>query len=333
MTRFDDNLWHEVERKYGSELSGADGPLSSGPRRRLPIIAGTTLGVAGASAAAVVVLGAASSPPAFAVTSNPDGTVSVVIHRVDGIPGANRRLAQLGIRVRAVPVNAQCQAAVAPALKQVTIATLKHDRGSGWIGGVAGGVNARIRPAQIARDRTLVIAAVPSKGQVRLVRGRAVRGAIPGCLPPVALLRGTARGVKARILSCSVVPSPSKHPITVFPSGANTTATNETTSTSPATGSATTTGPATAAASPKTQTVVTPTTNQTVTTGATATATSTATATTGSGPSPGWQSQTSGSSASATPVAPPPIMQACLNAARHVAEGRGGVQLSEHASH
>ena len=77
MTRFDDNLWREVERTYGSELAGADGPLSSGPRRRLPVIAGASLGVAGASAAAVIVLSAASSPPAFAVTSHPDGTVSV----------------------------------------------------------------------------------------------------------------------------------------------------------------------------------------------------------------------------------------------------------------
>jgi hypothetical protein len=331
MTRFDDNLWREVERKYGSELSGADGPLSSGPRGRLPIIAGTTLGVAGASAAAVIVLGAASSPPAFAVTSHPDGTVSVVIRRIDGIRGANRRLAQLGIRVRAVQVNAQCQAAVAPALKHVTIASFKRAHGAAWVSAVNGGVNARIRPAQIARDRTLVIAAVPSKGQMRLVRGRAVRGAIPGCLPPVALLRGTARGIRPRILSCAVVPSPSKHPVTVFP-GANTTATNETTSTAPTTtGSATATGPVTAPAPPKTQTVVTPTTNQTVTTATTGT--STATATTGSGTSPGWQSQTSGSSAPPTPVTPPPIMQACLNAARRAAKVQEVPQGSARANH
>jgi hypothetical protein len=333
MTRFDDNLWREVERKYGSELAGADGPLSSGPRRRLPVIAGASLGVAGASAAAVIVLSAASSPPAFAVTSHPDGTVSVVIRRLDGIRGANRRLAQLGIRVRAVQVNAQCQATVAPALKHVTIASFKRAHGAAWVAAASGGVNARIRPAQIARDRTLVIAAVPSKGQVRLVRGRAVRGAIPGCLPPVALLRGTARGIKSRILSCAVVPSPSNHPVTVFPSGANTTATNETTSTAPTTtGPATTTGRATAPPTSTTnQTAPTPTTNQTLTTASTVT--TTATATTGSGPSPGWQSQTSGSSASPTPVAPPPIMQACLNAARRAAKVQEVPQASSRAKH
>ncbi len=128
MTRFDDNLWREVERRYGSELSNADGPLSSPPRRRLPMIAGASLGVAGASAAAVVVLSAASSPPAFAVTTHRDGTVSLVIRRIDGISGANRRLAQLGIHVRAVQVDAQCQAAVAPALRHVTVAGVTRNR-------------------------------------------------------------------------------------------------------------------------------------------------------------------------------------------------------------
>jgi hypothetical protein len=310
MTRFDDNLWREVERRYGSELSGADGPLSSGPRRRLPMIAGASLGVAGASAAAVVVLSAASSPPAFAVTTHRDGSVSLVIRRIDGIPGANRRLAQLGIHVRAVQVDARCQAAVAPALKQVTIASFKRDRHAGWVGAVDGDVKAKIRPAQIAGDRTLVIAAVASKGQVRLVRGRAVRGAIPGCLPPAALLRGAARGVRPRILSCAVSPLPSRHPVVVVPPGTNTTATNETTSTAPARGSATTGS----------------TTNWTTTAGpstATApTATTATTATTGSGTATGTGTTTSSSPAGSTPVQPPPVLRACLNAARRAARGQ-----------
>jgi hypothetical protein len=312
MTRFDDNLWREVERRYGAELSNADGPLSSGPRRRVPVIAGASLGVAGASAAAVIVLSAASSPPAFAVTTHRDGTVSVVIRRIDGIPGANHRLAQLGIRVRAVQVDAQCQAVVAPALKQVTIANLKRDHGAGWVGGVAGGVKARIRPQQIARNHTLVIAAVPSKGQVRLVRGRSVRGAIPVCLPPVALVRSVTRGGKPEILSCGIRHLPLNHRIVVAPP-ANTTATNETTSTGPAKGWTKTTAPQ---APPATATVTTPT-PATATATATATGTGTGTSTaTGSGTTTG--SETTQSPASGGPfgVKAPPILQACVAAAR-----------------
>jgi hypothetical protein len=305
MTRFDDNLWRDVERRYGSELSKADGPLSSGPRRRVPVIAGASLGVAGASAAAVIVLGAASSSPAFAVTTHRDGTVSVVIRRIDGIPGANRRLRQLGIRVQAVQVDAQCQAAVAPALRQVTVATLKRDHGAGWVGGVAGGVKAKIRPQQIAQHRTLVIAAVPSKGQVRLVRGRSVRGAIPGCLPPVALVRSVTRGGKPQILSCGSRQLPPNHRIVVGPA-TNTTATNETASTGPASGSTKTTAPQTP---PAAATVTTPTTA----TAATTTTTSTAT---GSGTTTGSEAKQSPSSAGPFGVKAPPILQACVAAAR-----------------
>jgi hypothetical protein len=314
MTRFDDNLWREVERRYGAELSEADGPLSPGPRRRLPMIAGATLGVAGASAAAVVVLGAANSPPAFAVTTHRDGSISVVIRRLDGISGANRRLAQLGIHVRAVRVDAQCQAAVAPALRHVTVARLKRSRQAGWIGSVEGGVKASIRPQQIARNHTLVIAAVPSKGQVRLVRGQAVRGAIPGCLPPVAWVWGIAASGRRQTVFCS--PAPPRHPVVVNPA-TDTTATNETTSTAPSSGSATTTGPV-AAPAPNAKTVVTPTISQTLTTAGTATTATTGsgTATTGSGTTTNWQSTT----APGSPVAPPPILQACLAAARHAAQ-------------
>jgi hypothetical protein len=315
MTRFDDNLWREVERRYGSELSRADGPLSSGPRRRLPIIAGTTLGIAGASAAAVIVLSAASSSPAFAVTTHPDGTVSVVIHRIDGIAGANRRLAQLGIRVRAVEVDSRCQASVAPALRQVTIVSFKRDRHAGWIGGVEGGVNARIHPAQIARDRTLVIAAVPSKGQVRLVRGRAVRGAIPGCLPPVALLQSIGRGGKPRILSCGVPQLLHMHPVVVHP-GTNTTATNETTSTGPASGWTATPSPA-----------------LTATTGtAPAPATTVTSTATGSGTTTDSGTTTGSSPAAPRGVEAPPILQACVAAARRAAQADHRAQTSAGAT-
>jgi hypothetical protein len=281
------------------------------------VIAGASLGVAGASAAAVVVLGAASSPPAFAVTTHRDGTVSVVIRRIDGIPGANHRLAQLGIRVRAVQVDAHCQAVVAPALRQVTVATLKRDHGAGWVGGVAGGVKAKIRPQQIARHRTLVIAAVPSKGEVRLVRGRSVRGAIPGCLPPVALMQSVTRGGKPQILSCGIRQLPPNHRIVVVPA-TNTTATNETTSTGPASGSTKTTASQTRAATPPAAaTVPTPT-----TAAATTTATVTSTAT-GSGTTTGSQTTQSSSSSGPFGVAAPPILQACVAAARRAQTDQG----------
>jgi hypothetical protein len=208
MTRFDDNLWREVEGKYGPELSEAAGPLHPRSRLRVPVIAGTSLGVVGGSAAAVIVLTAASSSPAFAVTPHRDGTVSVVIRRIEGIPGANQRLAQLGIHARAVRVADGCQAPAARALARVTVMTLARDVHRNWVDASPGAIHARIRPAQIPSGRTLVIPAIRTGTLVRLVRGGAVRGVVPACLPPAVGIQTTPTGTGIRVVACRVAISP-----------------------------------------------------------------------------------------------------------------------------
>jgi hypothetical protein len=156
----------------------------------------------GAGAAAVIVLTAAGSSPAFAVTPHRDGTVSVVIRRVEGIPGANRRLAQLGIRARAVRVAEGCQVAPPGALSRIAVATLVRHGHTNWVGGTPGAIKTQIRPAQIPSGRTLVISAVRAGTLVRLARGRAVPGAIPACLPPAVQVRTNARGAVVQMVAC-----------------------------------------------------------------------------------------------------------------------------------
>ncbi len=50
--------------------------------------------------AAASLLGASTSSPAFAVTRNPDGTVTVKLTKPSGIAGANKRLAAMGVRAQ-----------------------------------------------------------------------------------------------------------------------------------------------------------------------------------------------------------------------------------------
>lgn len=194
MTKFEDNLWREVEDKYGPELSDAAGPLHPRSRLRGPVIAGTSLGIVGAGVAVVIVLTAANSSAAFAVTPHRDGTVSVVIRRIEGIRGANRRLAQLGIRARAVQVADGCPLPAARALASVTVMTLARDRHRKWVNAAPRAMNDRIRPAQIPSGRTLVIPAIRTGALVRLVRGRAVRGVVPACLSPSVRIQTSPTG-------------------------------------------------------------------------------------------------------------------------------------------
>jgi hypothetical protein len=300
MTRFEDNLWREVEGKYGPELSEAAGPLHPRSRLRVPVIAGTSLGVVGGSAAAVIVLTAASSSPAFAVTPHRDGTVSVVIRRIEGISGANQRLAQLGIHARAVRVADGCEMPAARALARVTVMTWTRDGHKNWVTASPGTIRASIRPAQIPSGRTLVIPAIRAGTRVRLVRGRAVRGVVPACLPAAIGVQTTSTSSGLSVVTCRRAIPLHARLVTPGP-GTNTTSTN--------------------AAPPQTtvtQTTATPATTTTTDSGTNTDATTTTDSgtatdsgtTTGSGTTPSW-----------TPVGPanhalpPALLRACRLAA------------------
>jgi hypothetical protein len=310
MTKFEDNLWREVEDKYGAELSDAAGPLHAHSRLCRPAMAGASLGVVGASTAAVIILTAASSPPAFAVTTHRDGTISVVIRRIEGIRGANRRLAELGIHARAVRVADGCQAVPPGPLSQIAVATFVRNGRTNKIGDTPGWTTTKIRPAQIPSGRTLVMPAVRAGAVVRFVRGRTVSGAIPGCLPPSVQVRASSRGAVVQMIACrGGVPMRAfrgqipLHPRFIAPSPeASTVSTNA--------------GPPSATL---TETTISP-----ATTTDTGTTTNAGTATTGTGTTTNTETTTgtsTGTTQSPTPARPPevtlppPLVRACRLAA------------------
>ncbi len=243
MSDFEDNLWREVQRTYGAALSDAPDPLHRPSRLRRPVLAGTSLGVVGGSVAAVILLTAASSSPAFAVTRHSDGTVSVVIRRIEGIAGANRRLQFLGIRARAVAVSGFCRAVPPRALAQVSVATVRG-RSVNWVRVAPGRMAERIRPAQIPAGRTLVIPTVPGGAAVRLVHGRVVSGPVPACLPPVVFFRQVSGSGRGRFVVCRAGITQSPGTILARPAP-NTTDTNATGTDTNGTGTTATNGTAT----------------------------------------------------------------------------------------
>ncbi len=101
MTEFEDNLWLEVVREHGDKLARARRPVRKHRRAtRHQLLAGTTVGLAAAATAAALLFAASTSPPAFAVTRNPDGTVTVNLRQPSGIAGANEKLAAMGVRAQ-----------------------------------------------------------------------------------------------------------------------------------------------------------------------------------------------------------------------------------------
>jgi hypothetical protein len=82
----------------------------TGPRRR--VLAGSTLGLAGVGTAVVLALSGSAAPPAFAITTNGDGSVLVNINRLESLPAANHKLTAMGIHEQVTIYMATGPAAV-----------------------------------------------------------------------------------------------------------------------------------------------------------------------------------------------------------------------------
>ncbi len=116
MSKFEDHLWREFMREHGHALAQMSTPTAKHVGRGPRLVAGISVGLAGVGVAVALVLGAASTSPAFAVTRNHDGTVTISIQRASGIAGANARLNQLGVRAKVmqqVPADYRCTSWVA----------------------------------------------------------------------------------------------------------------------------------------------------------------------------------------------------------------------------
>jgi hypothetical protein len=114
MSKYTDQLWRDLVREHGATLAHADRPAPGRASllRRPRVLAGSTLGLAGVGTALVLVLGAASSTPAYAITTNGDGSVLVTINQNSALPQANAKLAAMGIREQVTIYMASGAAAV-----------------------------------------------------------------------------------------------------------------------------------------------------------------------------------------------------------------------------
>ena len=108
MTRFADQLFDDLMQEHGTALAHVSVPAAR--QRRLatrPVL--LTAGAGGVALAVTVgTLAAGGGSPAYAVTTHPDGTVTLAVYQTSGIAGANSKLHDLGDRVVVVPVKAGC---------------------------------------------------------------------------------------------------------------------------------------------------------------------------------------------------------------------------------
>lgn len=121
MSEFEDNLWLTVVREHADELARTERTGQHRRATRPQLLAGTTVGLAAIATTAALLFGASTSPAAFAVTRNPDGTVTVNLMQPSGIAGANEKLATMGVRAEIAaqaktPPKLVCPGGTAPTI-------------------------------------------------------------------------------------------------------------------------------------------------------------------------------------------------------------------------
>jgi hypothetical protein len=108
MTKFADDLYHDLMREHGPALAATRPPAP--PRRPLAsrrvVLAAGAGGLAVAATAGSLV--ALSGTPAYALTTNHDGSIVLAVYQPAGVAQANAKLRAIGAKVIVVPVGAGC---------------------------------------------------------------------------------------------------------------------------------------------------------------------------------------------------------------------------------
>lgn len=186
MSRFEDRLWSELVEQHGALLAEPAARVPSAPPaarrfRRAPAAA-VALAMLAALVALVIALGHGGGTSAYAVVTNPDGTVTVTIDELVGVEPANERLEALGLPVRIPSVKAGCPTSRAE-LKPANVPAGRSRQIAEPTGG-PGHYSLRIDPAAIPRGDTLVLTAHEVRPGVIFLRSLVIEGAAPSCLAP-----------------------------------------------------------------------------------------------------------------------------------------------------
>jgi hypothetical protein len=110
MTNFADQLFDDLMREHGPALAATSSPAArrSIATRRTLLATGTGFVAVAATVGGLMASGGGGTP-AYALTTHPDGTVTLDVYQAAGIAGLNTKLHQVGDdQVVVVPVGAGC---------------------------------------------------------------------------------------------------------------------------------------------------------------------------------------------------------------------------------
>jgi hypothetical protein len=181
--RFEDRLWGELVEQHGAVLAEQPVLAHVAPRRvRRGPLGAVALALALGLAALVIALGRGGATSAYAVVSNPDGTITVTIRELAGVEPANERLEELGVPARIPPAREDCPTSRADL--QPAHLTPEQSRETFEPVGGNGGYSVRIDPKAIPAGDTLLLRAYELPSGLIAMRALVIEGPAPSCLAP-----------------------------------------------------------------------------------------------------------------------------------------------------
>ncbi|HEY6497273.1 MAG TPA: hypothetical protein VIZ43_28690 [Trebonia sp.] len=195
MTKFSDQLFDDLIQEHGPQLAATRVPAA--PKRRVahPVRLSAVGGGIAAVAAAVGLLTAGGASPAYAVTSNANGSVSLDVYNQSGIAGANQALQKMGDgRVVLVADQTICRSInslpKAPGAPKIRVSGFAKEQANGKYLSVVPGsftVYAHDIPkgdtlAVVVENLAFVKQSKIVKTVTAVVATRLTRGPVPSCL-------------------------------------------------------------------------------------------------------------------------------------------------------
>ncbi|HEY0804037.1 MAG TPA: hypothetical protein VGD84_03185 [Pseudonocardiaceae bacterium] len=176
MTRFADQLFDDLMRDHGSTL--AHTRVQAAPKRHpvmRPVL--LTAGAGGLAAAATVgsLVATGGGTPAYAVTTNSDGTVTLAVYQESGIAGANAQLRRLGDdRVVVVPVESGCPSLFSLPAPRVPAREVTVQGSGPGIGTITVG--------EVPAGDILLVLNIENTGTQRVTEAMLTSGKAPSCV-------------------------------------------------------------------------------------------------------------------------------------------------------
>ncbi|MFZ0090150.1 MAG: hypothetical protein WAL63_11625 [Solirubrobacteraceae bacterium] len=186
-SRYEDALWDEIVDSHYDELADLRMPPPAPRRRPQAVVGATVLTAVGVGVAVITIAASSTTAPAYAVTRNPNGSVSVTLRQLSAIADVNARLKTLGVRAVVTRTGSQC-ASVPTKIVRVSPVRVSPSTAPGDVSWTQRATVPGSRAARPGVVRVL-IASRSAGGRIALVQGQST-AQVPACVREIRIFAG-----------------------------------------------------------------------------------------------------------------------------------------------